>query len=187
MSAASEFRTIYRVVGDMLVKHYVSRHHQVGPGEIAAGPDGLPDFGMSAPEPEAAPPRPNEAPQGERRAKGPGGSGKGGEAAPALTPFEADMRRAEIMGARVAHHRPALAARLAADHSIPVADAIQQLASSPIETALPDYSVEVTDATAASFGSSFEARPLTRAESVEQFKRVAQAAMDERAAFTIRI
>ncbi|MDF1600331.1 hypothetical protein PZ895_11225, partial [Mesorhizobium sp. YIM 152430] len=61
----SEFRAIYRVVGDMLVKHYVPRHHQVGPGEIAAGPDGLPDFGMAPPDAEAAPPRPTDAPKGE--------------------------------------------------------------------------------------------------------------------------
>jgi hypothetical protein len=183
----SEFRVVYRRHGDVLVKSHIPAWWSALPGDIAVGPDGLPDFGMSAPPPEAAPPRPNEASQGVGKAEDVKDSGKGGEAAPALTPFEAGMRRAEIMGATVAHHRPALAALLAADHSIPVADAIRRLANAPIETALPDYSVEITDAPAASFGSSFEARPLTHAESVEQFKRVAQAALDERATFTIRV
>lgn len=182
----SEFRTIFRPIGDVLVKHHVPVWQALGPFDVACGPDGLPDFGMAAPDPEAAPPRPTDAPKGEGKTKDVKGSGKGGEAAPALTPFGAEMRRAEIMGAIVAHHRPALAARLAADHSIPVADAIRHLANAPTETALPDYSVEVTDAPAASFAPAFEANQLSHDERVEQFKKVAQATLDDQEARRVR-
>lgn len=183
---SSEFRTIFRPVGDTLIKTAIPVWWRLGPGDIAAGPDGLPDFGIAAPEPKTAPPRPTDFPKGEGKAKDVKGRGKGGEAAPALTPFEAEMRRAEIMGAIVAHHRPTLAARLAADHSIPVADAIRHLANAPTETALPDYSVEVTDAPAASFAPAFEANQLSHDERVEQFKKFAQATLDDQEARRVR-
>lgn len=183
----SEFKQIYRMVGDVLVKTYVPRWHMLGPGDIAAGPDGLPDFGMSAPEPEAAPPQPSDVPKGEGKPKGARNSGEGGEAAPSeKSSFMVEMERSKI---RVAGWRsPKLAARLAADHSIPVEEAIARLAHSPSEMSLPDYSdTGAHEALSGTFGSSLEAGPATAAQSLDQFKRVAQAAVDERDAFTIRV
>lgn len=91
-----------------------------------------------------------------------------------------EMRQGRITGSIPARLRPALAARLAADKTISVEDAIYALAYSPIEAdlaaAFPDAGPDAP--TSSGFGPSCEAMPQSAAEraaaDLEQFKAIAR-------------
>ena len=95
--------------------------------------------------------------------------------------YDDEMRRGRITGSLPARFRPALAARLAADATISVDDAIYTLAYAPIEADLnAAFPGPVQEAPPSSgFGPSFETMPQSAAEraaaDLEQFKAIARA------------
>lgn len=174
----SEFKTIFRQVGEFLVKHRVPVWHALGPNDVSCGPDGLPDFGLASEQVHAPSPPADQTAVADAARKG--------AQAPTMTPFEMEMRRAQICGSLPARSRPELSTQLASDPSIPVAEAVHHLAHAPVEI-LPDYRHSEAVPGNASFGLSIEAPPLSHADKVKQFVAVAQAAVDEREVLTVRI